>query len=98
MLSLKVSKQFIEDFIRAENTFLYQLVFDPFIHKLVPLNSYPHGLSSVDFPYAGVDLSLRKTLDLVCANVHPHTHERVDNYKPIEVQYSYSIVIIFHLQ
>uniref|UniRef100_A0A1I7VKD7 Exonuclease 1 n=1 Tax=Loa loa TaxID=7209 RepID=A0A1I7VKD7_LOALO len=39
--SLKVTKQFIDDFIRAENTFLYQIVFDPVEKRQRPLNDYP---------------------------------------------------------
>ncbi|CAG9539579.1 unnamed protein product [Cercopithifilaria johnstoni] len=39
--SLKVTKQFINDFIRAENTFLYQIVFDPLEKRQRPLNEYP---------------------------------------------------------
>ncbi|VIO91030.1 XPG I-region family protein [Brugia malayi] len=39
--SLKVTKQFIDDFIRAENTFLYQIVFDPVEKRQRPLNEYP---------------------------------------------------------
>uniref|UniRef100_A0A1I8EVM4 Exonuclease 1 n=1 Tax=Wuchereria bancrofti TaxID=6293 RepID=A0A1I8EVM4_WUCBA len=39
--SLKVTKQFIDDFIRAENTFLYQIVFDPVERRQRPLNEYP---------------------------------------------------------
>uniref|UniRef100_A0A0R3RJ64 Exonuclease 1 n=1 Tax=Elaeophora elaphi TaxID=1147741 RepID=A0A0R3RJ64_9BILA len=47
--SLKVTKQFINDFIRAENTFLYQIVFDPAEKRQRPLNEYPpHQQSSED--------------------------------------------------
>ncbi|KAL4002922.1 hypothetical protein ACH3XW_5470 [Acanthocheilonema viteae] len=47
--SLKVSKQFISDFIRAENTFLYQIIFDPVEKRQRPLNEYPlHQQSGKD--------------------------------------------------
>ncbi|VDK67915.1 unnamed protein product [Litomosoides sigmodontis] len=47
--SLKVTKQFINDFIRAENTFLYQIIFDPVEKRQRPLNEYPfHQQSSED--------------------------------------------------
>lgn len=36
-----MTKQFIDDFIRAENTFLYQIVFDPVEKRQRPLNDYP---------------------------------------------------------
>uniref|UniRef100_A0A915PIH5 Exonuclease 1 n=1 Tax=Setaria digitata TaxID=48799 RepID=A0A915PIH5_9BILA len=65
--SLKVTKQFIADFIRAENTFLYQIVFDPSERRQRPLNEYPVNQQSSendndflpdsqgndDFSYAG---------------------------------------------
>ncbi|VDO28607.1 unnamed protein product, partial [Onchocerca flexuosa] len=44
--SLKVTKQFIEDFIRAENTFLYQIIFDPIEKRQRPLNEYPFSQQS----------------------------------------------------
>ncbi|VDN33883.1 unnamed protein product [Gongylonema pulchrum] len=69
MNSLKITKQFISDFIRAENTFLYQVVFDPIERKQRPLHDYPlsqrsnendsdfHSINSqesdCDFSYAG---------------------------------------------
>lgn len=41
MKSLNVKKEFIEDFIRAENTFLYQIVYDTSERRQRPLNDYP---------------------------------------------------------
>ncbi|MFH4973359.1 hypothetical protein AB6A40_000068 [Gnathostoma spinigerum] len=46
MCSLKIKKEFIDDFIKAENTFLYQIVFDPKERIQRPLNDYPRGTSS----------------------------------------------------
>ncbi|KAK6050330.1 hypothetical protein COOONC_12165, partial [Cooperia oncophora] len=43
MSKLSVSKDFIEDFIRAENTFLYQVVFDPRKRCQRPLTPYPQN-------------------------------------------------------
>jgi exonuclease 1 len=53
MPKLIVSNEFIENFKRADNTFKYQIVFDPITRKQVPLNPYNENLSSEDFPYAG---------------------------------------------
>lgn len=41
MSNLKIKKEFIADFIRAENTFLYQIVYDPRLRRQRPLNDYP---------------------------------------------------------
>ncbi|VDM58130.1 unnamed protein product [Angiostrongylus costaricensis] len=40
MPKLRVSKEFIDDFIRAENTFIYQVVFDPRQRCQRPLTKY----------------------------------------------------------
>uniref|UniRef100_A0A915M2S0 Exonuclease 1 n=1 Tax=Meloidogyne javanica TaxID=6303 RepID=A0A915M2S0_MELJA len=37
----KLDKNFVNDFIKAENTFLYQVVYDPNLRQQVPLNAYP---------------------------------------------------------
>ncbi|VDM77555.1 unnamed protein product [Strongylus vulgaris] len=41
MSKLTVSKEFIQEFIRAENTFIYQVVFDPRQRCQRPLTPYP---------------------------------------------------------
>lgn len=49
MSSIKVKKEFIEDFIRAENTFLYQIVYDPSERRQRPLHDYPRNEDEDDF-------------------------------------------------
>lgn len=53
-MNLDVPEQYIEGFIRANNTFLYQLVFDPVRRKVVPLNPYPEHIDPAALPYAGL--------------------------------------------
>lgn len=53
MSNLVVPDDYVEGFFRAENTFLYQLVFDPLQRKLLPLNPYPDDLDPKDLDYAG---------------------------------------------
>lgn len=48
-----VTKEYKDGFVRAVNTFLYQLVFCPMNRKLVPLNPYPKDVSSDNMEYAG---------------------------------------------
>ncbi|WKX96484.1 hypothetical protein Q1695_012711 [Nippostrongylus brasiliensis] len=48
MSKLHVSKEFVDDFIRAENTFLYQVVFDPRQRCQRPLSPYPQGKRTED--------------------------------------------------
>lgn len=53
-MNLVVPEQYIEGFIRADNTFLYQLVFDPIRRKVVPLNPYPEDIDQATLSYAGL--------------------------------------------
>lgn len=53
-MNLVVPEEYIEGFIRANNTFLYQLVFDPGMRKVVPLNPYPEHIDPASLSYAGV--------------------------------------------
>lgn len=53
MPKLEVTDEYIESFIKANNTFLYQLVFCPQKKCLVPLNPYPEGVEASDMEYAG---------------------------------------------
>lgn len=52
-MSLAVPDEYIDGFIRANNTFLFQLVYDPLQRRLRPLNSYEEGLNAQQLPYAG---------------------------------------------
>lgn len=48
-----VPEEYTDGFIRANNTFLYQLVFDPLKRKLVPLNDYSNDVDPKSIEYAG---------------------------------------------
>lgn len=53
MSNLVVPEDYVDRFFRADNTFLYQLVFDPLQRKLLPLNPYPEDLDPKELHYAG---------------------------------------------
>ncbi|EEC03155.1 exonuclease, putative [Ixodes scapularis] len=53
MPSLTVDEGYLEGFLKAENTFLHQLVFCPLQNRLVPLNPYKPGMVPEELPYAG---------------------------------------------
>lgn len=53
-MNLVVPEEYIEGFIRANNTFLYQLVFDPVRRKVLPLNPYPEHIDLATLSYAGL--------------------------------------------
>jgi exonuclease-1 len=48
-----VPKDYSEGFARAEQTFLYQLVFDPRTQKQVRLNPLPENIDPVEIEFAG---------------------------------------------
>jgi len=48
-----VPDDYEKSFKQADETFLYQLVFDPVSMKLVPLNELPEGLQPGDLEFAG---------------------------------------------
>lgn len=52
-MNLEVPEEYVDGFVRANNTFLYQLVFDPLRRKVVPLNPYPDQVSADTLAYAG---------------------------------------------
>ena len=50
---LQVPADYEKSFKQADETFLYQLVFDPLLENLVPLNELPEGLKPGDLQFAG---------------------------------------------
>ena len=50
---MHVPDDYEKNFKQAEETFLYQLVFDPVSMNLVPLNDLPQGLQPGDLEFAG---------------------------------------------
>lgn len=80
-LRMKIDRNFVNDFILAENTFLHQIVFDPLTRQQRPLNSYPNctNTESVEnsspsknvmlkFDYAGKIVNPQKALRLAIGN------------------------------
>ncbi|CAI5682014.1 unnamed protein product [Oreochromis niloticus] len=81
-MSLVVPEQYIEGFVRANNTFLYQLVFDPVRRKVVPLNPYPEHIDPATLSYAGLHLGDDKGLQMALGNLDINTMERIDDFSP----------------
>ena len=52
----KVPKDYEADFRKADQTFLYQMVFDPRSQQQVRLNELPSDVDTADFEFAGVYL------------------------------------------
>ena len=50
---MHVPPDYEKNFKQADETFLYQLVFDPVTSSLVPLNQFPEGIKLGDLDFAG---------------------------------------------
>lgn len=61
-MDITVPDEYIEGFTKANNTFLYQLVFDPLKRKVVPLNPYPDHIDPTSLSYAGTYPSHHKPI------------------------------------
>ncbi|KAK9541989.1 hypothetical protein VZT92_001994 [Zoarces viviparus] len=81
-MTLVIPEQYIEGFVRANNTFLYQLVFDPVRRKVVPLNPYPEHIDPATLSYAGLNLGDDKGLQMALGNLDINTMERIDDFSP----------------
>jgi hypothetical protein len=54
MPNLSITQDYIENFKKADKTFKYQVVFNPLLRKLVPLNDYDRDISeNEDLSFAG---------------------------------------------
>ena len=54
MPNLIITNDYIENFKRADNTFKYQIVFDPLCKKQVSLHSYQDDITKEELTYAGL--------------------------------------------
>ncbi|XP_044162007.1 exonuclease 1 [Bufo gargarizans] len=80
--NITVPDGYIEGFIRADNTFLYQLVFDSIKKKLVPLNPYENGIDPKELSYAGPNIGHSVAYQIALGNVNVNTMEKIDDYDP----------------
>ncbi|XP_066092473.1 exonuclease 1 isoform X2 [Saccopteryx bilineata] len=81
-MNITVSEDYIKGFIRANNTFLYQLVFDPVKRKLTPLNDYRDDIDPETLSYAGQYIDNSIALQIALGNKDINTFEQIDDYNP----------------
>ncbi|GAB1285764.1 Exonuclease 1 [Apodemus speciosus] len=81
-MNITVPEDYITGFIRANNTFLYQLVFDPIQRKLVPLNAYGDDVNPETLAYAGQYVEDSIALQIALGNRDINTFEQIDDYSP----------------
>ncbi|NXC69454.1 EXO1 Exonuclease, partial [Anhinga anhinga] len=85
-MNITVSEEYIQGFTRANNTFLYQLVFDPVNRKLVPLNAYGDGVDPETLIYAGRHFGDGTAFQIAIGNIDIDTMEQIDDYNPDTAQ------------
>ncbi|KFP79238.1 Exonuclease 1 [Acanthisitta chloris] len=85
-MNITVPEEYIEGFTRANNTFLYQLVFDPVNRKLVPLNAYGDDIDPETLTYAGRHFGDGTAFQIAIGNIDIDTMEQIDNYNPDTAQ------------
>nr|XP_012606800.1 exonuclease 1 isoform X3 [Microcebus murinus] len=81
-MNITVPEDYIQGFIRANNTFLYQLVFDPITRKLIPLNAYEDDIDPETLSYAGRYVDDSVALQIALGNKDINTFEQIDDYNP----------------
>lgn len=81
-MNIVVPEDYIKGFIRANNTFLYQLVFDPIKRKLTPLNAYEDDIDPETLSYAGRYIDDSIALQIALGNKDINTFEEIDDYNP----------------
>jgi exonuclease-1 len=79
-----VSEEYRNEFVLADATFRYQLVFDPLSRRLVHLNEPPDSEKVTD--YAGKMLPCDTAYQLALGNLNPFTLQKVDNFNPDVIQ------------
>ncbi|NXN20034.1 EXO1 Exonuclease, partial [Indicator maculatus] len=85
-MNITVPEEYIQGFTRANNTFLYQLVFDPVNRKLVPLNPYGDDIDPETLNYAGRHFGDSTAFQIAVGNIDIDTMEQIDNYSPDTAQ------------
>ena len=82
MPSLEVTVEYREAFVKAEQTFLYQLIYDPRQRKLLPLTPYPNNLDPSLMPFAGHYMDENVAFQLALGNLDADTLKELDTYNP----------------
>ncbi|XP_052275253.1 exonuclease 1-like isoform X2 [Dreissena polymorpha] len=80
--NITVPQEYIDGFVAANNTFLYQLVFDPLKRKLVPLTPYAPDVDPSCLHYAGAYMSDNRALQVALGNINIYTGDKFADFDP----------------
>lgn len=80
---MKVPPDYETRFVQAEQTFLYQIVFDPNTGRLVPLNPVPESINTNELHFAGHHGKWKQeeAFQLALGNINPITGNRMGNIR-----------------
>ncbi|XP_046377448.1 exonuclease 1-like isoform X1 [Haliotis rufescens] len=87
-MKLVVTQEYIDRFVQADNTFLYQLVFDPVKRTLIPLNPYPPEVFPLQMDYAGPIMDDKQALQIALGNIDTTSGQRIGEFVPAKFQQS----------
>ncbi|GAA5999053.1 hypothetical protein JCM5350_002066 [Sporobolomyces pararoseus] len=79
---LTVAQNYLDEFRRAELTFLHQRVFDPVERELVHFSPLPEGKTAADMPFVGAELDREYACDLADGNIDPLSKQAVVDLMP----------------
>jgi len=82
MPSLTVTQSYMDGFVQADNTFLYQVVFDPITRRERPLTDYRADVNPDQLSYCGHFSDKDTALQLALGNMDLHTLKQVNNFNP----------------
>lgn len=66
----KVTQEYINGFIDAENVFKHHIIYDTIKDKIAPLEPYPTGKTAADFPLAGKSFCNIQAKDLIMGRIN----------------------------
>ncbi|XP_072172437.1 uncharacterized protein [Diadema setosum] len=81
-MKFTVPPEYLKGFLEANNTFLYQLAFDPKLKRLQPLTPYTPEVGPSTLTYAGKYNADREAYQMALGNLNFNTLERMWDFKP----------------
>ncbi|GAA5915634.1 uncharacterized protein JCM6883_000698 [Sporobolomyces salmoneus] len=79
---LTVPRNYVEEFRRAELTFLHQRVFDPVKRELVHFSPLPEGRTAEEMPFVGAELDREYVCGLADGNIDPISKQAMIDLVP----------------
>ncbi|XP_071506297.1 uncharacterized protein [Diadema antillarum] len=81
-MKFTVPPEYLKGFLEANNTFLYQLAFDPKLKRLQPLTPYTPEVGPSTLTYAGKYNADREAYQMALGNLNFNTLETMWDFKP----------------